>query len=48
LLNVATAPQADSSSSTGGTSGDSTAGMKTTTSNTGATNNAPAKKLYCN
>jgi len=48
LLNVGTSPQADSSSSTGGTSGDSTAGMKTITSNTGATNNAPAKKLYCN
>jgi filamentous hemagglutinin family protein len=48
LLNVGTAPQADSSNSTGGTSGDSTAGIKTTTSNTGATNNAPAKKLYCN
>jgi filamentous hemagglutinin family protein len=48
LLNGGTINQADSSSSTGGTSGDSTAGMKTTTSNTSATNNAPAKELYCN
>lgn len=47
LLNGGTSTPADSPSSTGGTSAASTGGT-TAISNTSITNNAPAKKLYCN